>query len=72
MWPQSQFVFTLPTCGFVVALNLDWCPDADEAIGVESRIGKNPPGQQAKSVIESAGGITYHKPSDIFDYGQKI
>ena len=32
MWPQSQFVFTLPGCGFVVALNLDWCPDADQAI----------------------------------------
>ena len=32
MWPQNQFVFTLPGCGFVVALNLDWCPDADQAI----------------------------------------
>ena len=32
MWPQNQFVFTLPACGFVVALNLDWCPDAHEAI----------------------------------------
>jgi hypothetical protein len=29
---QSQFVFTLPACGFVVALNLDWCPDANGAI----------------------------------------
>jgi hypothetical protein len=32
MWSQNQFVFTLPTCGFVVALNLDWCPDTNEAI----------------------------------------
>jgi hypothetical protein len=32
MWPQNQFVFTLPACGFVVTLNLDWCPDANEAI----------------------------------------
>jgi hypothetical protein len=32
MWLQNQFVFTLPACGFVVALNLDWCPDANEAI----------------------------------------
>jgi hypothetical protein len=29
---QSQFVFTLPACGFVVALNLDWCLDSNEAI----------------------------------------
>ena len=32
MWLQNQFVFTLPACGFVVALNLDWCPDANETI----------------------------------------
>ena len=30
MYRQNQFVFTLPACGFVVALNLDWCPDASE------------------------------------------
>jgi hypothetical protein len=32
MWPQSQFVFTLPACCFVVALNLDWRPGGSEAI----------------------------------------
>jgi hypothetical protein len=32
MWPQNRYVFTLPIYGFVVALNLDWCPDANEAI----------------------------------------
>jgi hypothetical protein len=31
MWLQNQFVFTLPACGFVVALNLDWCPDASRS-----------------------------------------
>lgn len=30
MWQQNQFVFTLPACGFIVALNLDWCPDTNE------------------------------------------
>ena len=32
MWRQNQFVFTLPACGFVVALDLDWCPDDNEVI----------------------------------------
>ena len=31
MWPQNRFVFELPACAFVVALNLEWCPDANEA-----------------------------------------
>jgi hypothetical protein len=40
MWPQSQFVFTLPACCFVVALNLDWRPGGSEAIVSQSRIRK--------------------------------
>ena len=43
MWTQNQFAFTLPACGFVVALNLDWCPDASEAIvNGESKLTSEP------------------------------
>jgi hypothetical protein len=33
MWRQNQFVFTLPACGFVVALDLGLCPD-DNGVNV--------------------------------------
>jgi hypothetical protein len=58
MWPQSQFVFTLPTCGFVVALNLDWCPDADEAIG-DGESNQEEPAWTTSQVGHRVGGRHY-------------
>jgi len=56
MWLQNQFVFTLPACGFVVALNLDWCPDANEAIvNGES----NQEGQRSFPSVKDGRGKAY-------------